>query len=116
MSLALIALMVPLLLCAKVHRIDMKKKHSNHKSPVESFIPVEAFFDDYNKELTIKFVQDWESVTIEIKSKEGNIIYMNYFTPTYNTILLIPLKNMTSGAYELVISDAVQSMEGIFIY
>lgn len=114
MSLALIALMIPLLLCAKGRRLNLE--HSNHKSPVESFIPVEAFFDDYNKELTIKFVQDWESVTIEIKSKEGNIIYMNYFTPTYNTILLIPLKNMTSGAYELVISDAVQSMEGIFIY
>lgn len=116
MSMALITLMIPLLLCAKGRCIKLELVHSNHRTSVESFIPVEAFFDNNNKELTIEFAQDWEPVTIEIRSKEGNIIYMNYFTPTYNTILSIPLKNMTSGTYELVISDAAQSMAGIFIY
>ena len=65
-SLALIALIIPLLLCAKKRNIEFIK-HGNHRIPVESFIPVKAFFDDCNKELTIEFAQDWEAVTIEIK-------------------------------------------------
>ena len=68
MGMVLIALMIPLLLCAKGRAIDLKR-HCNHRSPVELFIPAEAFFDDHNKELTIEFAQDWEPVTIEIKLK-----------------------------------------------
>lgn len=48
-SLALIALIIPLLLCAKKRNIEFIK-HGNHRIPVESFIPVKAFFDDCNKE------------------------------------------------------------------
>ena len=77
MSLALIALIIPLLLCAKKRNIEFIK-HGNHRIPVESFIPVKAFFDDCNKELTIEFAQDWEAVTIEIKSKEGFIVYTRF--------------------------------------
>lgn len=39
MSLALIALIIPLLLCAKKRNIEFIK-HGNHRIPVESFIPV----------------------------------------------------------------------------
>ncbi len=80
MSLALIALIIPLLLCAKKRNIEFIK-HGNHRIPVESFIPVKAFFDDCNKELTIEFAQDWEAVTIEIKSKEGYVVYRNLYIP-----------------------------------
>ena len=81
MSLALIALIIPLLLCAKKRNIEFIK-HGNHRIPVESFIPVKAFFDDCNKELTIEFAQDWEAVTIEIKSKEGYVVYKKpLYTP-----------------------------------
>ena len=38
MSLALIALIIPLLLCAKKRNIEFIK-HGNHRIPVESFIP-----------------------------------------------------------------------------
>ena len=85
-SLALIALIIPLLLCAKKRNIEFIK-HGNHRIPVESFIPVKAFFDDCNKELTIEFAQDWEAVTIEIKSKEGYVVYRNLYIPHSNSSL-----------------------------
>ena len=85
MNLALIALIIPLLLCAKTkYRIY---KHGNHRTPVESFIPEKLFFDDCNKELTIEFAQDWEAVTIEIKSKEGYVVYRNLYIPHSNSSL-----------------------------
>lgn len=62
MGLALIILMIPLLLCAKVYHIDMEKLYFGQREPVESFIPIAAFFDDYTKKLTIKFSQDWKFV------------------------------------------------------
>ena len=71
MNLALIALAFPLLLCAKTQRIEMDIWHRKHRTPTELFVQIEAFFDDCNKELTIEFAQDWEAVTIEIKSKEA---------------------------------------------
>ena len=88
-SLALIALIIPLLLCAKKRNIEFIK-HGNHRIPVESFIPVKAFFDDCNKELTIEFAQDWEAVTIEI--------------------------NIPAGIYELTITDEKGILAGEFIY
>lgn len=114
MSLALIILMFPLLLCANKQRLNLE--HCAHKSPIEAFIPVEAFFSDSDKELTIEFAQDWNPVTIEIKSKEGYIVYRNLYMPYSNSTLSIPLRDITSGTYKLVISDATQSMAGIFIY
>jgi hypothetical protein len=77
MNLALIALAFPLLLCAKTQRIEMDIWHRKHRTPTELFVQIEAFFDDCNKELTIEFAQDWEAVTIEIKSKEGYVVYRN---------------------------------------
>lgn len=68
-SLALIALIIPLLLCAKKRNIEFIK-HGNHRIPVESFIPVKAFFDDCNKELTIEFAQDWEAVPSRLNQKK----------------------------------------------
>lgn len=116
MSLALIALMVPLLLYAKGRHIEMERLHSNHRSPVESFIPVEAFFDDYNKELTIEFVQDWEPVTIEVKSKEGYAVYRNLYIPHSNSSLSVSLENIPAGIYELTISDGKGTLIGEFAY
>ena len=92
-SLALIALIIPLLLCAKKRNIEFIK-HGNHRIPVESFIPVKAFFDDCNKELTIEFAQDWEAVTIEIKSKEGYVVYRNLYIPHSNSSLSTSLENI----------------------
>ena len=89
MSLALIALIIPLLLCAKKRNIEFIK-HGNHRIPVESFIPVKAFFDDCNKELTIEFAQDWEAVTIEIKSKEGYVVYRGFYI--LHILLYTPLQ------------------------
>ena len=79
------SLIIPLLLCAKKRNIEFIK-HGNHRIPVESFIPVKAFFDDCNKELTIEFAQDWEAVTIEIKSKERiMLVYRNLYIPHSNS-------------------------------
>ena len=103
MSLALIALIIPLLLCAKKRNIEFIK-HGNHRIPVESFIPVKAFFDDCNKELTIEFAQDWEAVTIEIKSKEGYVVYRNLYIPHSNSSLSTSLENIPAGIYELTIT------------
>ena len=116
MSLALIALMVPLLLYGKGRRIEMERLHNKHKSPIESFIPIEAFFDDYNKELTIEFAEDWEPVTIEIKSKEGYIAYRNLYMPHSNSTLTISLENIPVGIYELNISNKLVELAGNFIY
>ena len=54
-SLALIALIIPLLLCAKKRNIEFIK-HGNHRIPVESFIPVKAFFDS---PLASSTIQRW---------------------------------------------------------
>lgn len=116
MSMALIALMVPLLLCAKSHHIKMEVLHSNHRAPAESFIPVEAFFDDDNKELTIEFAQDWEPVTIEIRSKEGYVVYRNLHIPHSNSSLSTSLENIPAGVYELIISDEKVALIGEFVY
>ena len=93
MNLALIALAFPLLLCAKTQRIEMDIWHRKHRTPTELFVQIEAFFDDCNKELTIEFAQDWEAVTIEIKSKEGYVVYRNLY------ILKKLIKKNWSGVY-----------------
>ena len=69
--------------------------HRKHRTPTELFVQIEAFFDDCNKELTIEFAQDWEAVTIEIKSKEGYVVYRNLYIPT--PILLYQLLREYSG-------------------
>ena len=104
MSLALIALIIPLLLCAKKRNIEFIK-HGNHRIPVESFIPVKAFFDDCNKELTI-----------EIKSKEGYVVYRNLYIPHSNSSLSTSLENIPAGIYELTITDEKGILAGEFIY
>lgn len=103
-SLALIALIIPLLLCAKKRNIEFIK-HGNHRIPVESFIPVKAFFDDCNKELTI-----------EIKSKEGYVVYRNLYIPHSNSSLSTSLENIPAGIYELTITDEKGILAGEFIY
>ena len=113
MSLALIALMIPLLLCARGRRLNLE--YSKHKSLVESFIPAEAFFDDYNKELTIEFAKDWKPVTIEIKSKEGYVVYKNLYMPHSNSSLSVSLENIPEGVYELTISDEKMMLIGEFV-
>lgn len=40
----------------------MEKLYFGQREPVESFIPIAAFFDDYTKKLTIKFSQDWKFI------------------------------------------------------
>ena len=115
-SLALIALIFPLLLYAAEKNNCIKLElRPHHRVPVESFIPVEAFFDDYNKELTIEFSQDWEPVTIEIKSKEGYVIYRNFYMPYSNSSLSVPLENIPEGVYELTISDENMMLVGEFV-
>jgi len=103
MNLALIALAFPLLLCAKTQRIEMDIWHRKHRTPTELFVQIEAFFDDCNKELTIEFAQDWEAVTIEIKSKEGYVVSTS-------------LENIPAGIYELTITDEKGILAGEFIY
>ena len=128
MNLALIALAFPLLLCAKTQRIEMdiwhRKHRTNHfdaidrkhRTPTELFVQIEAFFDDCNKELTIEFAQDWEAVTIEIKSKEGYVVYRNLYIPHSNSSLSTSLENIPAGIYELTITDEKGILAGEFIY
>ena len=116
MNLAFIALAFPLLLCAKMQRIEMDIWHRGHRTPTELFVPVEAFFDDYNKELTIEFVQDREAITIEIKSKEGYVVYRNLYMPHSNSSLSISLENIPAGVYELTISNEKAVLIGEFVY
>lgn len=116
MYLALIALMIPLLLCAKGKRIDLKKEHCNHRTPAELFIPVEAFIDERNKELTIEFSQEWEPVTIEVLSKEGYVVYRNLYMPYTNSTFSIPLESIPSGVYQLTIAGESMGLIGEFIY
>lgn len=113
-SLALIALMIPLLVCAKGRRIELQEKLNKHRSIVE-VISVEAFIDDFNKELTIEFSEEWEPVTIEIKSKEGCIVYSNLYMPTANSTLSISLGSISGGDYILTISDEKVMMTGEFM-
>lgn len=106
MGLALIALMVPLLLCA--HRQHLNLKHSNHKSPIELLMPVEAFFETSNKELIIEFAQDWKPVTY--------VVYRDLYMPHSNSTLSISLENIPAGIYELTISDDKMGLTGVFVY
>lgn len=115
MYLALIALMIPLLLCAKGKRIQLKLHHNKHKSPIELFIPVEAFIDERNKELTIEFSEELDPVTIEVISKEGYVVYRNLYVPCANSTFSISLESVPSGVYELTISDESMVLIGEFI-
>ena len=87
MSLALIALIIPLLLCAKKRNIEFIK-HGNHRIPVESFI----------------------------KSKEGYVVYRNLYIPHSNSSLSTSLENIPAGIYELTITDEKGILAGEFIY
>lgn len=115
-SLALVALAFPLLLCANKQRVELNLKHSNHRTLIELFIPVEAFIEDHNKELIFEFSQDWEPVTIEIKSKEGYVVYRNLYMPYSNSTLSTSLENLPAGVYELTIFDEMVELKGDFIY
>lgn len=115
-SLALVALAFPLLLCANKQRVELNLKRGNHRNLIELFIPVEAFIDDYNKELIFEFSQDWEPVTIEIKSKEGDVVYRNLYMPYSNSTLSTSLENLPAGVYELTIFDEMVELKGDFIY
>lgn len=114
-NLAIIALMIPLLLCAKGRKIQLEKLHIDHKSLIETIF-AEAFIDDNNKELIIEFSQDWEPITIEIKSKEEYVVYRNLYIPYSNSTLSISLENIPTGIYELTISDEKMGLIGEFIY
>lgn len=116
MSLALIALMIPLLLCARMKRVEMNKRHCDHRSPIELSVPVEVFIDDCNKELIIEFSQDWDPVTVEIKSKEGYVVYRNFYVPCSNSTLSASLENIPAGIYELIIFDEKVELMGEFVY
>lgn len=116
MSLALIALMIPLLLCAKMKRVEMNKRHCDHRSPIELSVSAEVFIDDCNKELIIEFSQDWDPVTIEIKSKEGYVVYRNFYAPCSNSTLSVSLENIPAGIYELIIFDEKVELMGEFVY
>lgn len=117
MSLALIALMIPLLLCAKMKQIELSGIwHRGHRSLTEFSIPVEAFIDDIDKELTIEFSKEWKPVTIEVKSKEGNVVYRNLYMPYPNATLSISLENIPAGIYELTISDEKVVLIGEFVH
>lgn len=116
MSLALIALMIPLLLCAKMKRVEMNKRHCDHRSPIELSVSVEVFIDDCNKELIIEFSQDWDPVTIEIKSKEGYVVYRNFYVPFSNSTLSVSLENIPAGIYKLTIFDEKVELMGEFVY
>lgn len=113
LSMALMALMIPLLLCAK--RSSISLEYSKHKSIVESLIPVEASFDDESKELTLEFSQDWEPIIIEIKSKEGHVVYRDSYMPFANSSFSSTLENIPTGIYELTISDERMMLIGEFI-
>ena len=117
MNLALIALAFPLLLCAKTQRIEMDIWHRKHRTPTELFVQIEAFFDDCKK-LNIKYpdVVEPEAVTIEIKSKEGYVVYRNLYIPHSNSSLSTSLENIPAGIYELTITDEKGILAGEFIY
>lgn len=114
-SLALIALMFPLLVCAKGLYVQLEVHHTHHKTPGE-VIPVEAFIDGSNKELTIQFSQEWKPVTIEVLSKEGYVVYRNLYVPYANSTFSISLESIPSGVYELTISDESMEVIGEFVY
>ena len=60
--------------------------------------------------------QDWEAVTIEIKSKEGYVVYRNLYIPHSNSSLSTSLENIPAGIYELTITDEKGILAGEFIY
>lgn len=114
MSLALMALMFPLLVCAGQH-IELEVHHNHHKTSGE-VIPVEVFIDDFNKELTIKVSQEWEPITIKMKLKEGGVVYKNIYLPSSHSALSISLDTFPPGIYELSISDKNTILIGEFVY
>ena len=61
-------------------------------------------------------LQDWEAVTIEIKSKEGYVVYRNLYIPHSNSSLSTSLENIPAGIYELTITDEKGILAGEFIY
>lgn len=101
--------------CSRSERLHQIRTAPHHKTLTEQAIPVEAFFGDSDKELTIEFAQDWKPVTIEIKSKEGYIVYRNLYMSYSNSILSIPLENIPAGVYELTISSGNTKLIGEFI-
>lgn len=55
-------------------------------------------------------------VIIEIKLKEGYVVYRNFYIFYFNFFLLIFLENILVGIYELIIIDEKGILVGEFIY
>lgn len=111
---ALTALVFPLLLCAETKRIEMDRWHCEHKTPTESSVPVEVFFEDCDKELTIKFLKDCAPVTIEVRNSYGTIIYHTDYVPQEKENLSILLYGTKNGECRLLISNQSVYITGLF--
>lgn len=77
-------------------------------------IPIEAYIEEENHNLTIVFLDNCNPLYIEIKDSEGYVLYRTALTPVAKGSHVILLEQFSSGKYKLVINDGNVSMVGTF--
>ena len=77
-------------------------------------IPIEAYVEEENHNLTIVFLDNCNPLYIEIKDSEGCVLYRTALTPVAKESHVILLEQFSSGKYKLVINDGNVSMVGTF--
>lgn len=88
--LALCYAIIPILTHANPERIKFNKNKDYQDRDMGSIIPVEAFWDNSCKELSLIFWDNGLPVFIKVKDEKGNCIYVNY-TPSTRTNKLTSL-------------------------
>ena len=89
--LALCYAIIPILTHANPERIKFNKNKDYQDRDMGSIIPVEAFWDNSCKELSLIFWDNGLPVFIEVKDEKGNCIYVNSYTVNISGAIKINL-------------------------
>ena len=114
--LALCYAIIPILTHANPERIKFNKNKDYQDRDMGSIIPVEAFWDNSCKELSLIFWDNGLPVFIEVKDEKGNCIYVNSYTVNKNKQTNIPLSGLPPREYSIHVSNEKTDMTGTFSY
>ena len=111
-----VCLLIPLWGIASPESIKLDKKTSYEDRDLYQVIPVEAYWDDESKQLTLEFWADGNLISIEVIDEMGNSVYYGSSTVYAGGSFQIPLTGLLEGTYVLFVSDGKTELEGEFNY
>ena len=111
-----VCLLFPLLADAGDKRICLNDKGNCEDRDLYQVIPVEAYWDNESKQLTLEFWADGNLISIEVIDEMGNSVYYGSSTVCAEGSFQMPLTGLPEGIYVLFISDGKTELEGEFSY